>query len=203
MTWSTKHDTFCCRISSNLLRPPRPYVQVSSSAPYSGTPSASTLPINVTDQVSHPYKATGKIVFCIFSSLRLYRALYGIFLTGKSHVLSKPLPPCDSARLPVETFGKIVCMKLVFIHSNKSTNQMHQSLSFIACRLNTAQHVSGILTPIIRSLPGAAAASGLTLERGCSSSVGAWSVRTDHDQQHCYHHVPTVNQRQQRQFIGS
>jgi len=25
--------------------------------------------------------------------------------------------------------------------SNKSTNQMHQSLSFIACRLNTAQHV--------------------------------------------------------------
>jgi hypothetical protein len=33
--------------------------------------------------------------------------------------------------------------------------------------------------------------------------VGPVVNRTDHDQQHCYHHVPTVNQRLLLQLIGS
>ena len=47
-------------------------------------------------------------------------------------------------------------------------------------------------------------ASDFTLERGDCSAVGRGRADLpDHDQQHCYHHAPTVNQRLLLQLFSS
>jgi hypothetical protein len=64
---------------------------------------------------------------------------------------------------------------------------MQKFLKFITLRLYTAQHVSGVLTSIIRRSTTGVAASGFTV--GSSAVDRGRACRPDHDQQHCYNHV--------------
>ena len=100
--------------------------------------------------------------------------------TNTSNIWDSPSLGCTlSQNIPVPTLllrlmlsAHLQQVREVVFYSNKSTNQMHQSLRSIACCSNTAQHVSGILMPIIKSSTTAVAASGFPSDHGGSSAVG-------------------------------